>query len=238
MLAACASAPVSPSVSRDFLAEIAKNTEKRGAVSGNLLVTGEFEGKSVTTPAVLLVEYPDKLRLELQDPVGGILVLLVLNGDRCWLYQRDRDVIYTGAASRLPFGMIPHLSPQELVRVFLARPDADHLSRSAPLGEGKAQYRSGDLLETILWDSSLAEPSEWRISHAGKGGSSALYENYEFKSGLRYPTKIRLAASAPGGVQREIALAWKDWEPSVPKEKKLFQIPQQESFGRKIKALP
>ena len=72
----------------------------------------------------------------------------------------------------------------------------------------------------------------------GYAASAAFYEDYEFKSGLHYPTKIRLIGPGPDGKESQILLAWKDWEPSVPAEKKLFQIPQQQTFGRKIKALP
>lgn len=189
----------------------------------------------------MLAEFPDKLRLEIQDPVGGILGLLVLNGDRAWLYLHDRPEIYTGPAERLPLGLFPRMKPEELVRIFLARPYAEHL-RHSDLANDRATYHSGDLLETVLWSDSLAEPGEWRQARVGKGGSSALYEDYAFHAGVRYPTKIKLAVKDAQDNERDLTLVWKDWEASVPqsdpKGKKLFQIPQQETFGRKIKALP
>ena len=240
LLSACASVPLGPSgekTARIFLSDLVKNSEKRSAVSGNLFVTTELGGRSVTMPAVLLVEFPDHLRLELQDPMGGIVALLVLNGPRAWLYMRDRPEIFTGPADKLPLSLFPTSSVEELVRVFLARPYAERLNKAA-LSDGKAVFREGGLLETLLWDGRVAEPEEWRRSRAGKGGLSALYEDYEFKAGLRYPTMIKLAGADSEGNQRRITLAWKDWDPSVPEEKKLFQIPQQETFGRKIKALP
>ncbi|MFX6334777.1 hypothetical protein ABTF54_19125, partial [Acinetobacter baumannii] len=90
-----------PPVSPAFVDDLVRNVEKRSAVSGNLLATTDLDGHSVTTPAVLLVEYPDKVRLELQDPVGGILALLVVNGPKCWLYVHNRPEIFMGPVDRL-----------------------------------------------------------------------------------------------------------------------------------------
>lgn len=235
MLAGCASTATKPSPA-GFLDELIRNSEKRAAVSGTVMVTTDLDGKSVSLPGVLLAEFPDHLRLELQDPVGGILVLLVLNGDRFSLYRHDRAEVLNGPLAKLPAGLLPHISAGDVVRVFLARPNVEHVRRSERQ-DHQAVFRDGARLETLLWDGDFAEPSEWRQSVAGQGGTSALYENYEFKSGLRYPTKIRLAGAGRDGQKREILLAWKDWEPSVPTAKKLFQIPQQENFGRKIKEL-
>jgi hypothetical protein len=224
---------VAPRELQGFVAELAKNGAKRDAVSGNLLFTLKDKGKDVTFPAVLLVAFPDKLRLELQDPVGGILVLLVLEGDRFWVYQRDRAEILTGPLKSLPASL--QISSFDAIREFLARPDGDHLARSE-LRAGEAVFRGPNgVVETVRWTDGFAEPSEWATRHAGRE-SSARYEDYEFKEGVRYPTKIRLAGSDSAG-KHEALLVWKDWAPGVPKEKKLFQIPQQETFGRKIKVL-
>jgi outer membrane lipoprotein-sorting protein len=221
--------------------DLVHNSEKRVAVSGNLMVTTEVNGKSVSTPAVLLAEFPDKLRLELQDPVGGILGLLVVNGDRCWLYLHDKPEIFTGPVDRLPFGLFPHVSGEELVRIFLARPYAEHL-RNSGLQADRAVFQKNELSETVLWSDSPAEPKEWRSSRTGQGEFVATYEDYEFKAGARYPTRLKLAVKDAEKNERDLTLAWKDWEGSVPqsdsKGKKLFEIPQQNTFGRKIKALP
>ena len=239
MLSVCATTPAKSGETlaqlQQSLGELIRNSEKRNAVSGNLLITTELDGHSVTAPAVLLAEFPDTLRLEIQDPVGGILVLLVLNGERFWLYQNNRPEILTGPVRKLPPTFLP-VPAQELVRIVLARPVEDRLRRSA-LSEGKAVFRSESLLESVLWSGGSPEVEEWRQSPPGKGGASALYQDYEFKKELRYPTKIRLAGRLSERAEREALLVWKDWEPSVPKEKKLFQIPQQETFGRKIKEL-
>jgi len=226
-----------PAASPLFVDELIQNSEKRAAISGNLLLTTTLSGRSVTTPAVLLVAFPDKLRLEIQDPMGGILGLLVLSGEKAWLYLQDKPEIYTGPFERLPFGLFPRVSPEELVRIFLARPYAEHL-RHSDLANDSASYHAGDLSELVLWNPSLAEPGEWRQARLGQGGSNVVYEDYSFHAGLRYPTKVKLAVKDAQNNERDLTLVWKDWDATVPKEKKLFQIPQQETYGRKIKALP
>lgn len=207
-------------------------------MSGTLLLTTELDGSSVSTPAVILVEWPDKVRLELQDPVGGMLALLVLNGDRFWLYQSERPELLTGPVKKLPFGMIPKVSAEELVRLLLARPYPDRM-RQGKIGSGQSVFRDQRLRETVRWNEDDSEPSEWRqAASAANNVVNAIYEDYAFQSGLHYPTKIRLETTGPDGKEKHILLVWKDWEANVPKEKKLFQIPQQQTFGRKIKALP
>ena len=201
-------------------AEMMKNAAKRSAMSGELLVTSELDGKSVTIPAVLLAQWPDKFRLELQDPVGGMLTLVVVNGGSFWLFERGRKEILTGPLKKIPFPLLPKGGAEDLLRLFLARPDP-------------ARGRKGDVLE---WDDELREPLAWKRTEAG-ARASAVWEDYEFRDGARYPTKLRLSGPAADGKSREVLLVWKDWQPSVPSEQKLFQIPQQQTFGLKIKAL-
>jgi hypothetical protein len=199
-------------------------------------VTTSIGGKSVTAPAVLLAEFPDRMRLEVQDPIGGIQLLLVLNGKDFWLYRNNVPEILTGPVSKLPAGLLPNLSAGVVVRMFLARPFGDRL-RKSELTDGSASFHEGSRLDTVLWEDKLPEPTAWLESAEGRGGAGARYEDYEFRSGLRYPTKIRLEEFGPEGEKREVLLAWKDWDASVPTEQKLFQIPQQENFGRKIKRI-
>jgi hypothetical protein len=232
---------VKPADSRAFLDQLIANSEKRAAVSGNLLVTTEVKGKSVTTPAVLLVKYPDQLRLELQDPVGGILALLVLNEGKFWFYRHDGKEILTGPLSAAPAGLLPAIDLPSIPRLFLARPDELALKKGMALdGKVTFHYDVGPMdLEEVSWKGDLAEPSEWKRITGDKEKITLLaqYDDYEFKSGVRYPTKIRLTKQLSGFDPQSALLAWKDWEPSVPESKKLFQIPQPETFGRKIKVL-
>jgi hypothetical protein len=220
----------------ELLNRLEKNTERRTAVSGNLMVTSELNGQSVSVPAVLLASFPDKFRLEVQDPVGGLLALVVVNGENFWLFESERKEILTGPLSRIPFPLIPKGSSEELVRYFLARPYMERV-RKGDLSESRSVLRVQPSRETLEWDS-VPEPVLWKRELGGKTQIKAEYEDYEAKDGLRYPTKLRLTGLGHDGRQRQVLLVWKDWQPSVPDEQKLFQIPQQQTFGRKIKALP
>lgn len=233
-LAACTSLPAKESRFAELNA-LEKNVAKRMAVSGNLLITSELNGQSVTVPAVMIVAYPDKFRLEVQDPVGGLLALVVVNGDRFWLYERERPEILTGPLEKIPFPLLPKGNAEELVRVFLARPPMNRLRRGE-VQQGRAIFREQPLVETISWDGN-SEPLSWSQVVGGKPQSSAIYDDYEFRDGLRFPTKLRLDGVGADGKRRHALLIWKDWELSVPIREKLFQIPQPQAFGRKIKAL-
>lgn len=202
-------------------AEMLRNSEKRAAISGDLLVTAELDGKSVTIPAVLLAQWPDKFRLELQDPVGGMLALVVVHGESFWLFERERAEILTGPLKKIPFPLLPRGGAEDLLRLFLARPGL----------EAKAGRK-----DTLEWDEGLREPLKWKRLE-GKQLSSATYEDYEARGGARYPTRLRLAGPGADGKMREVVLVWKEWEPTVPGEQKLFQIPQPQTFGRPIKVL-
>lgn len=229
-LVACATTPTG---GKAPIAELQKNSESREAVSGTLLFTTTNKGKSVTAPAVMLVEWPDKLRLELQDPVGSVLGLLVISGDRFWLYQQNRKENLTGPLSAMPVEVQLPFDAKSLVRVFLARPDWQAF-RDAPLGEGNLLKRptpSGT--EFVSYDSGLA-PKTFGIEAKSGARMVVEYDDYTAQAGLRFPTKVRLTNEA---INRSVLLVWKDWQASVPQEKKLFQIPQQRDFGRPTKAL-
>lgn len=200
------------------------------------MVTAELNGQSVSVPAVLLVSYPDKFRLEVQDPVGGLVALVVVNGEQFWLFERERKEILTGPLNKIPFPLIPRGGSEDLVRYFLARPYMERVRRG-DLGESRSVLREQPLRETIEWND-IPEPVLWKRELNGRAQIRVEYDDYEARDGFRYPTKLRLSGLGGDGKQRQVLLVWKDWQASVPSEQKLFQIPQQQTFGRKIKALP
>lgn|GEM_PF-4468633 len=220
----------------DLLNRLEKNVAKRDSVSGNLMVTAELNGQSVSVPAVLLVSYPDKFRLEVQDPVGGLIALVVVNGEQFWLFERERNEILTGALSKIPFPLIPKGGSEDLVRYFLARPYIERVRRGE-VRDSRSVLREQMLRETVEW-SDVPEPVLWKREVNGRTQIRAEYDDYEAKDGLRFPSKLRLTGVGNDGKLRQVLLVWKDWLASVPSEQKLFQIPQQQTFGRKIKALP
>lgn len=223
----------------ELVDRLEKNAAKRTAVSGTLLLTSELSGKSVTVPAVLLAQWPDKFRLEVQDPVGGLIALVVVNGGSYWLYEREKAEILTGSVKNIPFPLIPKASSEDLVRYFLARPYMDRVRRGE-LGDSRSVLREQAVRETVEWDNG-PEPILWQRLSGDRILHKVEYENYEAKEGLRFPAKMRLTGASGDGRLRQVLLIWKDWQvsvPSIPKMQMLFQIPQKQTFGRKIKVLP
>ena len=81
-------------------------------------------------------------------------------------------------------------------------------------------------------------PESWSFLHPGEPERIVTYEEYEAKSGVLYPTRIRLFTRRADGQDDSLLIVWDEWEPTIPKNEKLFQIPQPQAFGRPTKALP
>lgn len=203
-------------------------------MSGTIRITQTVEGKSVTIPGVLLVSWPGSLRLELQDPVGSVLALLLVERDRFWLYQQNRKENLTGPIAKLPTGLSLPFVAEDLVRVVLGRPDLEKFKAVASEGN-RAELVKGQ--EALSWSESRFLVEEWMKKIPGAPSSRANYEEYSSKAGALYPTKLRLTSGVGEKSERSALVVWVDWEPKVY-DKKTFQIPPSRDFGRKTKALP
>lgn len=201
-------------------------------------MTAEGNGKQVTGPGVALVQAPDKFRLEVQDPVGGTIGLLVVNGGQFWLYQSGEKEILTGPMARFPLSVaLPFKgSGREIVQLFLACPPWSDW-KDPDYGEHAIVATSERGVATVSWSDRLREPELWRTEYRDGSVSEVLYENYTTRAGQTFPGKVAIHWTPKQGENLRTVVDWRDWQPSVREEKKLFQIPQQERFGRKIKAL-
>lgn len=241
MACATISTKSDPAAAKAELESVIKKAQTRQQISGTLFVTAKMGGKEVTGPAVMLVQWPDKVRLEIQDPVGSTLALLVVNGGDFWLYDKNRPEILTGALSRLPAGLGLVSQGKEFVRAFLARPPLEEWkdpvveAHTAKPKEGSSQGTSGPV--SVRWSDREREPEEWVQGHPNGTVSTFRYEDYVSRSGLSFPEKVTLSHTSAAGETEQAIFSWRDWQPFVPQEKMLFQIPQQHTFGRKIKAL-
>jgi hypothetical protein len=217
------------------------HAEKRTGISGTLYVTAKIGAKSITAPAVMLVRWPDKFRLEAQDPVGGTLMLLVVNGSEFWLYQKGRPEILTGQLKFLPAPLRMITGGKDIVRAFLARPPLEEWKNPVLSGREARPRAAPDLGAVrpakVSWDGRQLEPEVWEQTLSNGGKSVFEYDDYATHAGVSFPEKIRVTHTDPDDISQASTFAWRDWQPNVPEEKKLFQIPQQQRFGRKIKAL-
>jgi outer membrane lipoprotein-sorting protein len=232
LLASCAHAP--PKIDKaDVLQRLQRNAEQRKAMAGTAFYTNKLSGKAVRAPAVVLVRWPDSLRLELQDPAGGLLGLILVSGERFWLYRHDRPEILTGPLKSFPEWQLPQgAGASDLLRIFLARPPFEKVPVTA-VRDGEASFAAGGIAETILWDGKSLQPRKWTELRASGEFMEVTYDDFAFRSGAHYPGTITFSQGNDLSV-----IQWREWEPSVPDEQKLFQIPQQQTFGRRIKILP
>lgn len=243
LVGGCAATSVKqdPAAAQAELDSVIAHLKSRQEISGTLFVTAKIKGEHVTAPAVMLVQWPDKVRLEIQDPVGSTLALFVVNGTQFWLYQKSLPDILTGPLSRLPAGLGLISQGKEFVRAFLARPPLEEWKNPLIEGHSAKPRVAPDLGAArpaeVRWSDRLREPEEWVSGHANGTISTFRYEDYQARAGVSFPQKISLTHANSEGFSETASFAWRDWQPFVPQEKKLFQIPQQQLFGRKIKAL-
>ena len=211
-----------------------KNAEQRTALSGNAFISWKDGQKNIAAPAVVLVQWPDRLRLDVTDPLGSVLASLVVNGDRFWFYNKEEKYAYQGKAEQLQkiFGFA--LKPQELVALFLARPALQGFRfLSEYEGEGALARMHSGAEEQLVWNARLLEPVEWRKSKS-KEQIRVFFEDYATRLGIRAAEKISVLHQSGAG-EHFFRLEWKDWQPHVPKNPTLFQIPPVNSFGRETK---
>ncbi|MGZ3695753.1 MAG: hypothetical protein ACXWQO_16760 [Bdellovibrionota bacterium] len=218
------------------------NTQKRQEISGNLFITAkQGAGKEISMPAVMLVQWPDKIRLEIQDPVGSTLALFVVNGAQFWFYDKQKPEILTGPLKKLPASLGVVSGGAEFVRAMLARPPLDEWKDAIVEHHSATPFPPTDLTKyvyaVITWSDRSREPEDWFLNKPDGGNDKFQYEDYQARAGVSFPQKIRVTHVDKGGEIGTAAFAWRDWQPFVPQEKKLFLIPQQQLFGKKIKAL-
>lgn len=213
-----------------------KSVEARREASGSGSISWISKEKNIAAPAVLLVSWPDRLRLEIQDPLGGVLALLILNGDQFWWYASDQKEILSGKAAKMREAMNLPFGSQDLIRAFLGRPDVAKW-KGAAIGNS-ARLTGPDSEEYLAWSDRLNEPTEWRQVFSSGQKIHVSFEDYLIGFGASYPSKVRMESWRKDRRELTISWVWKDWQPQVSDEKKFFQIPQEQHFGRPIKALP
>lgn len=189
----------------------------------------------MAAPAVLLVSWPDKVRLEVQDPVGSTLALLVVNQGKFWWYSSDQKEITVGKIEKLGTLGLPFA--QDFVRVLLARPDISQWNGAQGAGAKRLRQNQDGSQEVLEWSDRLEEPLVWKRLFPSQEQYAAEYEDYQIRYGASFPGRIRLTQKKDRR-QNVLTWVWKDWAPTVPTQTKLFQIPQEQRYGRKIKVLP
>lgn len=213
------------------------NAEKRSVISGSGFFSWKDKQTNIAAPGVLLVSWPDRLRLEVQDPIGGTQALLVVNGESFWWYSAQEKEIFTGRVARLQQALGFSFMAQDLVQAFLARSDFS-LNWMGDDCSYCVQAVEKGLRQRLYWSDRLNEVVEWEKNFSGRRRGVVSWEDFMLRLGVSFPRKTRLDSYVNGELEQSISWVWNEWQPSLVNDKNLFEIPQKERFGRKIKILP
>ncbi len=145
----------------------------------------------------LLVDRPDRLRLETLSPLGAILVLTA-NGDEVVGFLPRKRILYRGVSSKrnlIRFTQIP-LELAELTSLLLGLP---------PVKGGGAWQGGGHAIERALpnggseridFDPASGVPIGWdRLDSDGYSELSAVFSDFVSTSAGPFPLKISLESS-------------------------------------------
>ncbi len=125
----------------------------RSVLAGSGFISWKAKDRDVAAPGVMVVRHPDQLRLELNDPVGGTLALLVIDGGKFFWSSKDDPVNTTGDV-RLLQRLVPiPIEGKELVGALLARQLGDPAEMVTELRGGslevKVEYEDYSIREGV-----------------------------------------------------------------------------------------
>ncbi len=196
---------------------------------GSVKFTQETDSGSITLPGTLLLAWPDRARLEVQDPFGGVQLLLILDQGKFWMYRSDWKENLQGQVKEFPLLSSLPVRGEDFLPVFLARPKLTDWRAEEDFFESPRK-------EKVYWDSRY-QVERWVHPLRDQQQAEVRYGEWVSKSGTLFPTKISFRWTAPGK-SRSVQLQWDEWSAESSPRAELFQIPPKQSFGKTTKALP
>lgn len=150
------------------------------------------DGKAAFQEAIL-VERPDRLRLETLSPLGAILIVTVDADELAGFHPREA-LFFRGKSSRdnlLRYTQLP-LEVSELSALLMGLPPVDLRGRWE--AEGRIIYQSGaERTDVVVFDPALGVPIQWQRSGAsGAVEFSALFAEFSPTPSGLFPAKISL----------------------------------------------
>ncbi len=228
LLSACASTKfkvlTKKEISRELRA-VNTSTQKRKESSGTIFVNWKNSKKNITATGILLLRWPDKLQLELQNPLGQTLAYLVLNGDKFWWYQNKK--VQTGNITS-PERQLPiPLSSRTLLQALLARPgiNKSYIWKGIKNSNEVMLYPGTTNQERLRWNSALKEPTQWRKKLTSTSRLITHYSNYQVHSGIRFPMHIKLQILQKKRKVLTINWYWEEISNFISPKSKPFTIP-------------
>jgi hypothetical protein len=169
----------------------------------------------------ILVQRPDKARLETLSGLGAILVVTV-NADRIAGLHPREGIFVHGKSSKenlFLYTRIP-LELQEMTRLLLGLPPVAN-STDWKIG-GNSLYRevNGQKKEIVAFDLEREIPIRWyRLGPDGKAELSAAFDSFATAGGGLFPSKIVVEAA---GQERTLEIAYQEPEVNVKIDPSLF----------------
>jgi len=180
----------------------------------------------------LLVDRPDRLRLETLSPLGAILVLTA-NGDEVVGFLPRKRILYRGVSSKqnlYRFTQIP-LELTELTSLLLGLPPVK--AEGPWKGEDHAIHRSlpSGGSEWVVFDPALGVPIRWdRLDSHGDTELSAVFSDFVSTTAGSFPLRIFLES---GTEEKTWEIRYREPEVNVQIPVPLF-VQQRPSHVREI----
>jgi len=203
-------APIGPSVAlpdidpsrgpatEELVRGLAKRVDQVRSLRSLSFINYRNKDKKGGFRVALLVDRPDRLRLETLSPLGAILVLTA-NGDEVVGFLPRKRILYRGVSSKrnlFRFTQIP-LELTELTSLLLGLPPVD--AEGPWNGEDHAIYRrlpSGGS-EWVDFDPVMGIPVRWdRLDSDGNTELSAVFSDFVSTTVGSFPLKIFLESGA------------------------------------------
>lgn len=212
-------------------------SRKQISGSGSIAWVSQNPKRNIAAAGVLLIESPDRLRLEVQDPLGNILALLVVNGDRLWWFSNEEKAITMARGNGLAQLLAFPITGAEFVRAWLARPSLDGFAWSDE-GEGETVFARTHRgrTERLVWLNRTEEPEQWVRAYSANSELRVDYDDYAMHGGVEFPETVRITVLIDGKEENSLLWNWRDWRATVPDRPELFQIPQPNPERRPVKS--
>ena len=178
------------------------------------------EGRQGFQEAVL-VQRPDKARLETLSGLGAILVVTVNAGQIVGFHPRE-GVFVRGKSSKenlFRYTRIP-LELQEMTRLLLGLPPVPRAADWKIAGSSLYRELDGQKKEIVTFDLTRELPVRWyRLGADGSSELSAAFDNFSPTPVGLFPSKIILEAAVQ---QRSLEIAYQEPEVNVEMAPSLF----------------
>jgi hypothetical protein len=169
----------------------------------------------------VLVQRPDKARLETLSLLGAILIVTVNADQIAGLHPREGIFVrgQSSEANLFRYTRIP-LELQDMTRLLLGLPPITNAA-DWQIG-GSALYREleGQAKEIVVFDLARELPVRWhRLSSDGRAELSAAFENFSATPAGLFPSKITLEVPAQ---ERSLEIVYQEPEVNVELAPSLF----------------